>query len=406
MTYPRHYSRRLCGQGYAWLLPSLLLVGIVLLDFNTGAEYRFVSWTVLVPGIAAAICGVRTTACFCVVSLVAYVLVDNAWPDQYRAGFADFLLVALGGALATVVSALRVRQERHALRMEDVAPATVRAVLRPLPEHWAGLEQAGAYFPADVEAQVGGDFYDIQPGPYGTRVLVGDVQGKGTGAVEAAAALLGSFREAGYYEKDLGTVAERLEIRMLRLRIHTTAIGRRDGDRFATAVLVAFSRDAPDTVEIVNFGHEAPLVAGPRGVRELPCGEGLPIGLSDLADGLPPVHQVPLAEDETLLLYTDGVTEARDRHGEFYDLLGDVTEAVAADPCCAEPERLVRRVHDGVRRHSGGVLADDTTIFAVRRLPVGDEAPRTAVFPGWDSGRWLPDRVWAGEDPERGSSAS
>ncbi|MGZ0205730.1 PP2C family protein-serine/threonine phosphatase [Streptomyces sp. RM1] len=387
MTYPRHHPRRLCGQGYAWLLPSLLLVGIVLLDFNTGAEYRFVSWTVLVPGIAAAICGVRTTACFCVVSLVAYVLVDNAWPDQYRAGFADFLLVALGGALATVVSALRVRQERHALRMEDVAAATVRAVLRPLPERWAGLEQAGAYFPADVEAQVGGDFYDIQPGPYGTRVLVGDVQGKGTGAVEAAAALLGSFREAGYYEKDLGTVAERLEIRMLRLRIHTTAIGRRDGDRFATAVLVAF-------------------LAGPRGVRELPCGEGLPIGLSDLAGGLPPVHQVPLAEDETLLLYTDGVTEARDRHGEFYDLLGEVTEAVAADPCCTVPERLVRRVHDGVRRHSGGVLADDTTIFAVRRLPVGDEAPRTAVFPGWDSGSRLPDRVWAGEDPERGSSAS
>ncbi|MFH8342569.1 PP2C family protein-serine/threonine phosphatase [Streptomyces sp. AM6-12] len=369
-------------RGYAWLLPSLLLIGIVTLDFNTGAEFRIVSWIVLVPGLAAAVCGVGTTAGFAVVSLVTYVLVDNAWPRQYEAGLPDFVLVALGGVLATLVAALRVRQQRRMLRMQDILETSVRAVLRPLPERWAGLEQAGVYLAADVEAQVGGDFYDIQPSPYGTRVLVGDVQGKGLGAVEAAAALLGTFREAAYHEDDLRTVAERLEIRMLRHRVHTVAIGREDRDRFATAVLVAFSRDAPGTVDVVNFGHEAPLAVGSHGVRELPAGDGVPLGLGDLVGGLPPTHRVPLAQGETLLLVTDGVTEARDREGEFYDLYGDVAAAVTADPGCAAPGPLVRRVRDGVLRHSGRRLADDTTVYAVRRLPQTEACPGTGPLPG------------------------
>jgi serine phosphatase RsbU (regulator of sigma subunit) len=244
------------------------------------------------------------------------------------------------------------------------------------------------YLAADVDARVGGDFYDIQPSPHGTRVLVGDVQGKGLGAVEAAAALLGTFREAGYHEEDLTIVAERLETRMLRHRSHTAALGRADGDRFATAVLIAFPEDSPGTVDVTNFGHEAPLAVGPHGVRELPSGDGLPLGLGDLAGGVPPVHRVPLAADETLLLVTDGVTEARDGPGEFFPLAREVAREVAADPGRSDPRRLVRRVRDGVLRHSRGRLEDDTTIFAVRRLPDSGGAPGTGGT--------------SGEEPEQG----
>ncbi|WP_037856010.1 PP2C family protein-serine/threonine phosphatase [Streptomyces sp. NRRL S-31] len=359
---------RVHGRSVAWLPPLLLLVGVTLLDFTTGERFRIVSWIVLVPGIAAAICGVWTTAAYSVVSLVTYFVVDRAWPDQYQAGLGDFILVALGGTLATLASVVRVRQERQMLHIRDIAETTRRTVLRPLPPRWAGLEHAGVYLAADVDARVGGDFYDIQPSPYGARVLVGDVQGKGLGAVEAAAVLLGTFREAGYHERDLATVAARLETRMLRHRCHTTALGRDDGDRFATAVLIAFPAGTRETVEVVNFGHEPPLAVGPRGVRELPSGDGVPLGLCALADGLPPVRRVPLAADETLLLVTDGVTEARDRPGEFYPLAREVDRAVRADPPRAEPHDLVRLVRDGVLRHSAGRLEDDTTIFAVRRV--------------------------------------
>ncbi|WP_330461897.1 serine/threonine-protein phosphatase [Streptomyces sp. NBC_00820] len=364
----RRQVLRVRGHSVAWVPPLVLLMGIVLVDLETGEGFRIVSWIVLVPGIAAALCGVWTTTGFALLSLVTYVGVDTVYPDQYRAGTTDFALVAVGGALAVLASAARVRQERQSLHMQDIAETTRRTVLRPLPPDWAGLEHAGVYLAADSDARVGGDFYDIQPGPHGTRVLVGDVQGKGLGAVETAAALLGTFREAGYHEADLATVAERLEVRMHRHRGHVAALGGNDSDRFATAVLLGFPEDDPDAVELVNFGHEPPLAVGPHGVRVLPCGDCLPIGLGDLTEGRPPVHRVRLGRDETLLMVTDGVTEARDRAGEFYPLTREVVRAIAADPRRADPKRLVRRVRDGVVRHSQGHLGDDTTVFAVRRL--------------------------------------
>lgn len=57
--------------------------------------------------------------------------------------------------------------------------------------------------------RVRGGFYDIRPGSHGTRVPVGDVPGKGLGAVEAAAAPLGTFREATYHEPDPATDSRR-----------------------------------------------------------------------------------------------------------------------------------------------------------------------------------------------------
>ncbi|MEU8031741.1 PP2C family protein-serine/threonine phosphatase [Streptomyces sp. NPDC049099] len=364
----RRRLQRLHGRNVPWMPPLLLLVGIVLLDLNATERFRIISWIVLVPGTAAAVCGLRTTAVFTVLAVVAYVAVDTAWPDRYRAGPGDFVLVAVGGLMAVVASGVRLCKERQTLHIQDIAETTRRTVLRPLPPRWAGLEHAGVYLAADVDARVGGDFYDIQPSPHGTRLLVGDVQGKGLAAVETAAALLGTFREAGYHEKDLATVAERLETRMRRHRSHTCALGRDDGDRFATAVLVGFPEHVPDAVDMVNFGHESPLAVGPRGIRELPSGDGLPLGFGDLAEGLPPVRRVPLAADETLLLVTDGVTEARDRADDFYPLARDIARAVAADQHDTDPRRLVLRVRDGVLRHSGGRLVDDTTVFAVRRI--------------------------------------
>ncbi|MER8028948.1 PP2C family protein-serine/threonine phosphatase [Streptomyces bauhiniae] len=384
MEYRNRRERwRFPGRGNAWLVPLVLLIGIAALDLSTGEDFRTISWVILVPSISAAVCGVGTTVAFTLLSLATYLAVDNVWPHEYRAGLPDFLLLAFGGILAVIASAVRVRRERQGLHMRDIAETTRRTVLRPLPPDWAGLEHAGVYLAADTDARVGGDFYDIQPGPHGTRVLLGDVQGKGLGAVETAAALLGTFREAAYHESDLVTVADRLEVRMCRHRGHTAALGRYDGDRFATALLLAFPKDARDAVEVINFGHEPPLAVGPRGVRPLPGGERLPIGFGDLTGGAAPgagrgpaACRERLDEDETLLMVTDGVTEARGPGDVFYPLLDEVARAVAADPGRAAPRRLVRLVREGVLRHTGGRLGDDTTVFAVRRLPEPQSEPR------------------------------
>lgn len=361
---------RVRGRSVAWLPPLLLLLTIAVLDWNTSGEFRIISWIVLVPGIAAAICPVWGTAAFAVLALLAYITVDTSWPHQYQTGLPDFILVALGGILAILACAVRVRGEQRMLHMQDIAETTRRAVLRELPPGWGDLDHAAVYLSADSEARVGGDFYDIQPGPHGTRILLGDVQGKGLAAVEAAASLLGTFREAAYHEPLLRTVADRLETRMLRHVRYAGALGRDDGDRFATGILIGFppaAPDAPDTIEFVNFGHEPPLVVVPDGVRSLPPGNGLPLGLSELGSEPPPVLRVPLASHETLLLVTDGVTEARDAGGVFFPLRDAVTAALTKAPHTADPHLLVRCVRDGTLRHSGGHLVDDTTIFAVRR---------------------------------------
>jgi serine phosphatase RsbU (regulator of sigma subunit) len=138
----------------------------------------------------------------------------------------------------------------------------------------------------------------------------------------------------------------------------------------------------PGVVEIVGFGHEPTLaVGGPQGVRALPNGDGLPLGLGELVApdaGPPPVLRVAVAPGETLLLVTDGVTEARDGAGEFYPLAEEVAAGLARDPRTAEPGRLVAFVRDGTLRHCRGRLADDTTIFAVRPatpVPTSGEGP-------------------------------
>ncbi|MEU5223315.1 PP2C family protein-serine/threonine phosphatase [Streptomyces toyocaensis] len=370
------------GRSVAWVPPLLLLLAITAADYNTGGEFRTISWIVLVPGIASALCGVWGTAVYATLAMVTYSLVDSAWPHQFQAGLPDFILVAAGGVLSTLACAVRVRGERRALHLRDVTDTVRRTVLRPLPRGWGGLDHAGIYLTADARARVGGDFYDIQPGPHGTRVFVGDVQGKGLGAVETAAVLLGTFREAGYHEADLTAVADRLEDRMLRHREYTTALGRDDGDRFATAVLLGFPAGRTDVVDAVVFGHEHPLAVGPGGVRILPAEGGLPLGCRDLAPGGPPVRRMPLAVDETLLLVTDGVTEARDGDGRFYPLTEDLERAVAADPRVVAPARLVAVVRDGTLRHSRGHLVDDTTAFAVRRTrAAGGEGPEGGRSP-------------------------
>ncbi|MFD5320148.1 PP2C family protein-serine/threonine phosphatase [Streptomyces sp. NPDC127098] len=364
---------RIGRRDVSWLLPAALLVIIAAADWNASGDFRVVSWLAIVPIVASATGGMTATVIFAVLAPTAYVLLDLSWEHQNQMGPGDFALVVAGGALGVGSRWLRGRAYRHLTSVENAAEATRLAVLRPIPPTAGGLRTASAYLAADSAAQVGGDFFDVQPSPYGARVLLGDVQGKGTSAVDAAAALLGTFREAGYQERLLATVAERLEDRMRRENAYAAGFGQRE-DRFATAVLVGFPAVDTGWVELVNFGHAGPLAIGGDGVRQLPEGSGAPLGLTALADtggaeapsvGLPPVLRVPFERSETLLLVTDGVTEARDRSGEFLPLADHLAARITE--AASSPDHLVALVERAVRRHTGGTLADDTAVLAVRR---------------------------------------
>ncbi|MER7538763.1 SpoIIE family protein phosphatase [Streptomyces sp. NPDC097704] len=87
----------------------------------------------------------------------------------------------------------------------------------------------------------------------------------------------------------------------------------------------------------------------------------------ELTGARPVGRSLSPAADETLLLYSDGVAEARDGNGDFHPLREDLAAALREDPGLTEPRRLVAHVRSAAALHAGGRLADDTTVLAVRR---------------------------------------
>ena len=91
--------------------------------------------------------------------------------------------------------------------MTVIAETAQRAVLRTMPTAIGSVGLAARYVSATAEALVGGDLYEVAATPYGVRVIVGDVRGKGLEAVQTAAAVLGAFRAAAFTEPDLGALS-------------------------------------------------------------------------------------------------------------------------------------------------------------------------------------------------------
>ncbi|KPC68075.1 membrane protein, partial [Streptomyces sp. NRRL F-6602] len=160
--------------------------------------------------------------------------------------------------------------------------------------------------------------YAVQETPHGVRLLVGDVRGKGLGAVEAVAVVIGAFREAAEQESSLEKVAQRLERALAREGVRREGLDQFEG--FTTALLAEIP-PGQSVVRTVNRGHPEPLLLhGDGDVRVLvPTQPALPLGMGDLGVWPDRSDATPFPSGATLLLFTDGLTEARDRNGVFYD---------------------------------------------------------------------------------------
>jgi len=222
---------------------------------------------------------------------------------------------------------------------------------------------------------IGGDLYVAQSTPYGIRVMVGDVRGKGLGAVSAVSADLGAFRYAADEVEDLPRLVTQLERALLREG------GRRGGQQqeegFTTALIAEFSTDL-ETVRMVNRGHPPPVLLDAHGHAMLlePSEEAPPLGMSDLGVWSAPVDSFPFPAGSTLLCYTDGVTESRDATGRFYDpvtRLPLVLGRRARSGAPLAPGQVLDMLIQDVRRHSGGRPQDDQAMLALYRAPAGGE---------------------------------
>jgi hypothetical protein len=259
--------------------------------------------------------------------------------------------------LAIVVCAMLDREndlqgKLDASERERAELESLRAALTPpeLPE-LDGLTVATAYTPA--HGLVAGDFFLVAPGPNGTALLVvGDVVGHG---------------RAAFVRTTMALFAEYTEDPLTILRLANTAlIEREPGSEYVTALCVSV---APDrcTMTWASAGHPAPLELD-RGVPLVSSRNSPPLGVEPTLAGEAMV--TTLAPGEGILLYTDGLTEARaaSRVGG----LGLFGEAAARETLRrlrgAPPSEIVAALTAAALRHADGIPADDLCLVAVRSV--------------------------------------
>jgi serine phosphatase RsbU (regulator of sigma subunit) len=272
----------------------------------------------------------------------------------------QILRARVGASLAR--KRLHDREQLHARALEreiDIARDIQAGFLPSGLPRADGWELAACFEPA---RQVGGDFYDAFVLGDGRIVLVvADVCDKGVGAA-LFMALFRSLLRAGAERTLAGPESLADQLPAL-LSTTNDYIARTHGDAnmFAT-MFVGVLEPASGSLGYVNGGHEAPAIAGAAGVRARLEPTGPAVGMMPgMAFGF---AREALAPGESLLLFTDGVTDARAPAGEMFGeprLLPLLDRAGGA-------AALVASVRDAVHAHAAGEPAfDDVTMLAVSR---------------------------------------
>ncbi|MFF7454131.1 SpoIIE family protein phosphatase [Kitasatospora sp. NPDC008115] len=333
-----------------------------------GTSARLVLLLVFVPALLAGL-GTLAQTIGAALWVTAVIVVSSAYfpPESINGRVLTVATVVGASAVAVLLCARRLRRERELHRMRQSAVALQRQLLRPLPALTSDVLLHGRYRPIEEDAMVGGDLYDIADTPYGTRVVIGDVQGKGLPAIGTGFAVLGAFREAAFREPALTDVALALENAVVRHNEYAAQSG--EAERFVTATVLCLDRDHGAGVQAVNCGHLAPYLLADGRAEAVPLAAGVPLGLADLAGEVRTVQWFDLPDDGTLLMFTDGVTEAADRDGVFYPVEQRLRALLDRTP-----DRLPAAVDEDVTRHSHGRRRDDLTVLALRRNPSAEPA--------------------------------
>ena len=258
-------------------------------------------------------------------------------------------------------AALAIENARLADERARVADALQRELLPPSLPRMPGWEVATMYEPAGEVNEVGGDFYEVFRVEGGWAVVLGDVAGKGAAAAAVTAEARHTIRTAGALASD---PVEGLRLLDRNLR------GRDDVALCSVAMVVLPDASSPPAQALVYLaGHPHPMQL--RAGRALPVGDPGPLlGVVDEPYWEPVA--IEIEPGDQLVLYTDGVIEARGEGGERFgaDRLRRGLDG------CESPELVVERVRTALSRFGVRARDDDAALVAIRRT--ADDAALSA----------------------------
>jgi len=263
------------------------------------------------------------------------------------------ILDALGGQAASILDNARLvekERERQRLEQELSIARTIQQALVPHGMHdFPHLAVTGIHHPC---TEVGGDYYDVVPVDEDrTAILIADVSGKGLGA-----ALLTTMLQGALSGLSMGADPVKVFNHVNKFLCFHSEVG-----RYATMFIGIIGRDG--MLEYIKAGHPSPLLLRNGQVSELYNIGSFPVGLIPEADY--ESARLQLEPEDTLVLYSDGVTEAENVNHDLFEVSG-LSQALAGKQD-VPVEVLQQSVLDAVSAFSRGASqSDDITLLVVR----------------------------------------
>jgi len=267
------------------------------------------------------------------------------------------LLQTLALEASTVLENARLLEEERAKqRMEEeleIAREIQSSLLpRTLPSTgW--FRAAGSSIPSHA---VGGDCFDVrQVAPEAWSAVVTDVSGKGVSSALLAALLQGSFLTASAGVSDI-------ESNMA--RINAFLYERTEGEKYATVFYCMLQKNG--TVAWANAGHVTPWLVRNSGELSVLETTGMPLGLLDFASF--GVETTSLQAGDKIVAYSDGLTEAQNSHGQFFEG-SRMKSSIRAHASSSATELHDALMHEIYAFTNGAVQTDDITLLVIEYRP-------------------------------------
>ncbi|MGW1813725.1 PP2C family protein-serine/threonine phosphatase [Streptomyces sp. NPDC002125] len=346
-------------------VPFVLVALALVIDLPSPGAFSGDVFLILSSMLASCLYSQRAVVWVALLNSVAglALLFGSHMADGTRHAVIDYVAMVILAWASVPLCRLRLTLRRRLQGARLVAESAQRAVLPPVRAWWGRTWIAVRYEAASAAAAVGGDLYAAEHTPYGVRLLIGDVRGKGLDSIPGVAALVGSFREAAHHTPTLPELARHLDAAVARHTREVAAVSGEDAansEQFTTAAIAQIPADGTE-VRLINRGHCPAFLVSEDALQVWePENPGLPLGLGEFETGAWKDESRPFGPGHLLLLCTDGLLEARDAEGRFFTPDEELRKSWRDGPP-AVVERLARAAH----AHTDGVLTDDMALVAV-----------------------------------------